>query len=209
MSSGFNTNVRVGERTFHVQTEDRGPHHPQIDTIVYFDGRVLHRRSSSYQELTEAGQATEEVLRRRVEEHHREVIEALRAGSLGIDSTGLETQRAVKTPAHGIDIRLSKFLPVAMAGSATMEIEVSDRLDRQAIAGASIEVTLEGAKEPFRLRGTTDAQGRSQWHFAMPAVGAEGGAFVIKAIVGHADQTIRYSLRPRSKSSASPKTGQK
>ena len=48
MSSGFNTDVRVGDQVFHVQTEDRGPSHPVIDTTVYQNGRVLHRRSSNY-----------------------------------------------------------------------------------------------------------------------------------------------------------------
>ena len=32
MSSGFNTDIKVGEQVFHVQTEDRGPAHPVIDT---------------------------------------------------------------------------------------------------------------------------------------------------------------------------------
>jgi len=34
MSSGFNTDIKVGEQVFHVQTEDRGPAHPIIDTAV-------------------------------------------------------------------------------------------------------------------------------------------------------------------------------
>jgi hypothetical protein len=48
MSSGFNTDIKVGEHVFHVQTEDRGPTHPAIDTLVYQSGRILHRKSSNY-----------------------------------------------------------------------------------------------------------------------------------------------------------------
>jgi hypothetical protein len=43
MLFGHNTNVKAGETTFHVQTEDRGTTNALIDTTVYFQGRVLHR----------------------------------------------------------------------------------------------------------------------------------------------------------------------
>jgi hypothetical protein len=51
MSSGFNTDVQVGEQLFHVQTEDRGPNPYVIDTAVYRSGRVLLRRSTDYEPL--------------------------------------------------------------------------------------------------------------------------------------------------------------
>jgi len=53
MNFGFNSNVRVGDAVYHVQTEDRGPSHPFLDTVVYVAGRVVHKRSSSYQDLTD------------------------------------------------------------------------------------------------------------------------------------------------------------
>ena len=80
MSSGFNTDVKVGTHVFHVQTEDRGPNHPILDTVVYQNGRILHRRASNYEQGADAAPYTPEELRRRVEEQHRAVIEALRSG---------------------------------------------------------------------------------------------------------------------------------
>ncbi len=38
MNFGFNSNVRVGDVMYHVQTEDRGPSHPFLDTVVYHGG---------------------------------------------------------------------------------------------------------------------------------------------------------------------------
>jgi hypothetical protein len=43
MSFGFNSNVRVGEIVYHVQTEQRGKDAAVIDTVVYLSGRVIHR----------------------------------------------------------------------------------------------------------------------------------------------------------------------
>ncbi len=96
MSSGFNTDVRVGERVYHVQTEDRGPNRPVIDTMVYQNGRVVHRRNSNYGHFLDSPEFTHEELRERVEEQHRCVIEDLRAGNLNGGSSGKGT--AQETP---------------------------------------------------------------------------------------------------------------
>src|SRR5580692_7785371 len=94
MSSGFNTDVKVGEHVFHIQTEDRGESHPIIDTAVYQNGRILHRRVFNYASLTVSPSFTSEDLRDRVEDQHRAVIEDLRSGALDseIASASLATQ---------------------------------------------------------------------------------------------------------------------
>ena len=85
MGSGFNTDVRVGDQVFHVQTEDRGPAHPVIDTAIYLQGRVVHRRSTRYNPPTPSVESSDEVLHKRVEEQHRALIEDLRAGKLAAE----------------------------------------------------------------------------------------------------------------------------
>jgi len=40
MLFGHNTNVNVGDTTYHVQTEDRGATNALIDTTVYFMARA-------------------------------------------------------------------------------------------------------------------------------------------------------------------------
>src|SRR5690348_10025500 len=82
MSSGFNTDVRVGDQLYHVQTEDRGPNRLAIDTAVYQQGRVLHRRSSDYAEFAASDEFTAEALHERVEQQHRAIIDELRSGAL-------------------------------------------------------------------------------------------------------------------------------
>src|ERR1700733_10634124 len=85
MSSGFNTDVHVGDQVFHVQTEDRGPSHPVIDTAVYQHGRILHRLASSYREFAQSPDFSADGLGERVEEQHRKVIGDLRAGAFAAE----------------------------------------------------------------------------------------------------------------------------
>jgi len=48
MLTGFNTDVVHDERTFHVQTEDRGKENPVIETLIYEGGRILDARQRRY-----------------------------------------------------------------------------------------------------------------------------------------------------------------
>ncbi len=82
MIFGFNTEVRIGNNVFHVQTEDHGAQKHLIETTVYMGGRLVHRRKVSYEELLESPNFSESEVRSHLEEQHREVIEELRSGSL-------------------------------------------------------------------------------------------------------------------------------
>ena len=79
MNFGFNSNVRIGDAVFHVQTEDRGPSHPFLDTVVYLAGRVIYKRSTSYEKFASGVQAETlaQKLHERLALQHREVIAEL------------------------------------------------------------------------------------------------------------------------------------
>src|SRR3984893_15584020 len=91
MNFGLNSNVRVDNALYHVQTEDRGPAHPFLDTVVYVAGRVVHKRSTSYQDFTGGaaeGEALANPLHKRLSVQHREVIAQLEAGTLALNELG-------------------------------------------------------------------------------------------------------------------------
>src|SRR5882724_4424003 len=82
MLFGHNSNVKVGETVYHVQTEDRGTSHAVIDTMVYQSGRVLHRRANSYADLLPLDATREQALKERVSAQHHAVLDELRSGAL-------------------------------------------------------------------------------------------------------------------------------
>ncbi len=198
MNIGFNTEIQVGEQACHVQTEVHGPARPVIDTVVYVRGRVLHRRSQSYEDEAASAGFNEETLRPRVEEQHRAVIEGLRAGSIPIEA-GPQGARGRKPAA--ISVQLLNPASWAAAGTATLEIEVLSRDDRHPLPGAEIEVKLEGTQGPIRFAGKSDEKGRAQLSFPMPRLGPGGAELVIHAAAGAGQDEIRYALRPKPKAS--------
>ena len=203
MSSGFNTDVRVADRVYHVQTEDRGPHRPVIDTMVYQNGRVVHRRNSNYQHFLDSAQFSHEGLRERVEELHRCVIEDLRAGVLNGDSatSGKAAAQAPEMPA-GIQLQLLNPESWLTAGSITLQVEILRRTDQQPQSAAQVEALIEGSLDEARHSGTTDEQGRVQIRFPMPKLGKGGLALVIQARGEHGSDELRYVMRSNPRPSA-------
>jgi hypothetical protein len=203
MSSGFNTDVRVGDHVFHVQTEDRGPNHPIIDTTVYQNGRVFHRRSSDYREFRESAEFSDDLLRHRVEEQHRVVIEDLRGGPLAGQMAAALEKASV---ASGIQVQLLNPGSWLSAGNVSLDVEIVRRADRQPQGGIEVQAMIEGALSDGHHAGTTDDQGRVRILFPLPPLGKGDLALVIRAKTEAGKDEIRFTMRSRAKtpSAAAP-----
>ena len=203
MNFGFNSNVRVGDAVYHVQTEDRGPSHPFLDTVVYVAGRVVHKRSSSYQDLTDGtakGEALAKQLHERLSQQHHEVMAQLEAGTLQLH--GPEGPPAKVAPADSkkeLEIHLLNPKSWLASGNATLEVELRKKGSDQAIRGAETVVFLEGNQDrATSSHARTDAEGRATLRFPLPAAIAEGTALVIRATTGALQGELRFLLKARS-----------
>jgi hypothetical protein len=196
MSSGFNTDVHVGDHVFHVQTEDRGPSHPVIDTVVYQHGRILHRQASNYEEFAGSAEFSAEVLGERVHDQHKRVIEDLRGGAYAAEiAAALEL--AVRT--GGIQVQLLNPTSWLTGGNVSLDVEILRRADRQPQAGAQVEAAIEGASESSNHAGTSDEQGRVRIEFPLPPLGKGDLALVIHARADAGKDEIRFAMRSRAK----------
>lgn len=196
MSSGFNTDVQVGDYVFHVQTEDRGPAKLLIDTAVYQNGMVLHRRSYDYEQLSKSTGFNPELLAERVELQHRTVIEDLRSGALASEIATAMEQAVL---AAGIQVQLLNPQSWLAGGTVSLEVEVARRADRRPEAGAQVEAVIEGALEESRYRATADESGRTKIEFPLPPLGKGDLALLILASAETGKDEIRFSMRSRLK----------
>lgn len=80
MITGFNTDIKHGDRVFHVQTEDRGASNPIVESLVYVGGQILLSKKSPYADLVAGGKADEAAVRQLMDLQHRRIIEAIRRG---------------------------------------------------------------------------------------------------------------------------------
>jgi hypothetical protein len=215
MSSGFNTDVRVGGQIFHVQTEDRGPSHPVIDTAVYQNGRVLLRRSSNYREFAASPEYSPEGVRQRVEEQHRGIIQELRSGTIAALASppAASAQPAIAPQSENgkksgeMQVQLLNPQSWLSAGRVSLDLEILRRSDRQPWPGAAIEAMIEGSASQDRHQGTSDDQGRARIQFPLPPLGKGDLTLVILASAEGDRDELRFAMRSRDNSkppSASP-----
>ena len=216
---GHNSNVKIGETLYHVQTEDRGTSHAIIDTMVYQSGRVLHRRSKSYGDLLPINAEREETLKQRVSAQHNAVLEELRSGALklpqhvapvaaakpsahGQQSDGKPSVDAALLAAaasHSLALRLLNASTWLAGKRATLQICVFQKSDGIRIAGAQVTARIEGAAEPAQFSTATGLDGSAQLAFDMPRLAGQECALVIDAAHGRDRASLRFQLRAKPK----------
>ena len=80
MIFGFNTDVKVGDTVYHVQTEAHRANHT-FQSTVFVKGQCVGKKSGSYAEASDAEQ-TDQQLHELLKEQHRHVVEAIRSGQI-------------------------------------------------------------------------------------------------------------------------------
>ena len=202
MLFGHNSNVKAGDATFHIQTEDRGTTNALIDTTVYFYGRVLYRRTNNYFDLLPLNPDNEEALKKRLDQQHRAVIEEIRTGALHLalpreEKGSTLTGAANSGSAHAVlSLELINSKTWLTGKRALLQIAVRNG-SQQAVAGATVRAHVDGATPVTEFSIQTDGSGHAQLEFEMPRLTAADAALVIEASHGKAKGQLRFQLRAK------------
>jgi hypothetical protein len=220
MVFGHNTNITIETITYHVQTEDRGETHALIDTTVYYQGRVLHRRTNNYIDLLPMNEDRRPALKLRVDEQHRKVLEEMQSGSLllaiprpaippsqsvvnAIDEpkeTASARGETTKTPVlpRKLNIELINAKSWLAGKQATLQISVKEE-SGVPVAGAKIDVQIDGSAENHTYVAESGIDGQAQVDFAMPKIASAEAAMVIRAEENAGRGQLRFALRAKPK----------
>jgi hypothetical protein len=167
-------------------------------------GRVIHKRSTSYEQYA-AGVDEKELaqkLHERLALQHREVIAQLEAGIIPIPGK-LESAAKKTEDENGLELHLLNPKTWFTSGFVVLEISLEEKLSRQKIADAEVQVFLEHEKHRTPCAETrTDTQGFAMLKFSMPADAADGSSLVVRAT----DNVLFGELRFRLKSKRREKT---
>jgi hypothetical protein len=94
MITGYNTDVRHGNRVFHVQTEDKGMSNPRIETLIYVGGEILDSFRSSYEDLLTSSPVSESTIQSRMDEQHRAIIRDIKNGKYDLTPPDVMEEQA-------------------------------------------------------------------------------------------------------------------
>ena len=202
MLFGHNSNVKAGDTTYYVQTEDRGSTNALIDTTVYFRGRVLHRRTNNYFDLLPLNADSEQVLKQRLDEQHRDVVEELRTGALHLALPQDEKDSALAAAPDSAAAHKVLFLELINAKTwlsgkrALLQVAVRNQTN-QAVEGARVTARVDGAAEISEYASETGPFGHAQFEFDMPWLSGADPALLIEALHGNARGHLRFQLRTK------------
>lgn len=224
MVFGHNTNVKIAGITYHVQTEDRGEAHALIDTTVYYQGRVLHRRTNNYFDLLPSNEDRRQALKLRVDEQHHSVLEEMQSGALqvSVPKPALEPAADLQDALQGTPLAASgrpdagEALAHPVGEPRKLRIELMNRSSwlsgKQAalqvsireengdpVADARIEVHIDGSERQQTYRSDSGIYGQAQIEFEMPRITKGEAVMVIRAEHGRAAGQLRFALRAKSR----------
>jgi hypothetical protein len=176
MITGFNTDVRHGNRVFHVQTEDKGVSNPRIETLIYVGGEILDSYRSSYEDLLTKPPVPEPVIQGRMDEQHRAVIRDIKNGKYDLTPPDLMEKEAFND--RPLDQAILEFLqqegdldtlelvldqPLKPTFGSLFHVQIRARLSQSQspVSGAEVAVKLVSSlkKATGLLSGRTGTDG--------------------------------------------------
>ncbi|HMI51122.1 MAG TPA: hypothetical protein VK525_06395 [Candidatus Saccharimonadales bacterium] len=208
MVFGHNSNVKLGETTYHVQTEDRGVTNALIDTTVHSQGRVLHRRTNNYLDLLPLDADREEALKLRVDEQHRNVMEEIRNGTLQLPVPVVAKRVA---PPAAAPAAVAEIAPLVLTLTnakdwlvgkrATLLVSVR-RASGEIVPGARVTARMDGAAEAQEFTADTNETGDVHLEFDMPRLAGAEAALVIEAAENNVKGQLRFQLKAKPRTPA-------
>lgn len=204
MQFGHNTNVTVGDVRYHVQTEDRGDAQALIDTMVYLNGRVVHRFTTNYQDLLPVDATKESILKQRVDEQHHRVEGQLRTGELKVaEAPAPSAPVAPVAPAAAAEgpklkLRIHNAADWLKGKHASLQIGVRDELGNS-LPRARVIARMEGTAQPVEVSTTTGDDGMARVEFDMPKFVVVEPALILEANFGPVQGRMRLQLKARVK----------
>ncbi len=198
MITGYNTDVRHGNRVFHVQTEDKGIGNPKVETLIYVGGEILDSYRSSYEDMIASG-LKEEVLQTRMDEQHKAIIKDIKNGKYDPTPPDLLEQQAFG--GRPLDQAILEYLqqegevdtlelvldqPLRPTFGEVFRFQVRARLcgSQKAVPGAEVTVKLVSSlkKAVGLASGKTDEEGRYLGEIVLPSSQPGQCAVVVSCI---------------------------
>src|SRR5947209_7208743 len=145
---GFNTDAKVGDTVYHVQSEAR-ENDLLLQTQVFVKGHCIGKRASSYAERMVQPDFSTEQMHELLKAQHRMMLEAVREGRA--ESVFCSDGEVQDVNAGGLAVKWLNSDAVFSTGTAVLKLFVAD-------TGAA----ADGALITSRLALRTDAQIHSQ-----------------------------------------------
>jgi hypothetical protein len=174
---GFNTDVKLADVVYHVQSEAR-QNDLLLQTLVFVKGQCVGKQAFSYaHEISHPGFSTE-AMHELLKTQHKTVIDAIQQGQMSsVLGSGAEVQDV-----GGSGLSLQWKTPAAAANASDLPVSFQVLDSGKPASGAEIVVRGVVASDGMELaRGVADASGEAALSIALTEDVLNRGAVMVQA----------------------------
>jgi hypothetical protein len=188
---GFNTDVKLENATYHVQSEARQAD-LLLQTMVFVKGQCVGKSTTSYAQKTIQPGFTEEATHEMLKTQHKTMVDTIQQGDIATALT--ITGDVVDIEGDGLSLKWTGS-PAIQDGVLAVKLLVSDK--GVTIASAKIWVmhpaSTDSADSPMIMTTVTNADGQSDLAIPINAELEAEQAVIIRATYG--ERSVTRKLR--------------
>jgi hypothetical protein len=191
MIFGFNTDAKVGDTVYHVQSEAR-VNDLLLQTQVFVKGQCIGKRASSYAERSVQPGFKPEDMHELLKQQHRMVLEAVREDrAKEVFCSDGEVQ---DVNAGGLSIRWVNSDETFSSSPAVLQLQVL--LYHKPIDGALVTARLEFSSEAqIHSQSMSEDDGAASLEVELPADDASETALLVRAKTDEKSVTRKFRLK--------------
>ena len=206
----FTTNIEKNQKTYNIQTEDKGKEIAEIETLVYSEGQIMAAWRISYLELLEKG-ADKEMIHRLMQLQHKEIVDQINAGVLSFGKSEIQLRPKKKFDdnldeviidylAKNIEVEELKLnidaaMELKKGNQVIVRVSTRKHITGSPISGAKVIFNLiidTDSKSQELFKGITDSIGRLQATFFIANFEGTGSLVIDADSIWGKGQVIQY-----------------
>ena len=192
MIFGFNTDVKVGDTVYHVQSEARESE-LLLQTQVFVRGRCIGKRAIPYENQSAAGGFTDQQKEQVLREQHRMVLDSVREGKLDEVIDKRETPESLAAVKE-LDLQWLNAASVHQERNLTMRLQVTEG----GLAVPQARLVFRFARPdaaPFYTQTVTDSAGQAEVKIEVDESSLPDSSVLVQA--NHQGRTATRKFRLR------------
>ena len=191
MIFGFNTDVKVGDIVYHVQSEARTAD-LLLQTMIFVRGTCIGKHGSSYAEQSSERNFSDQMIHELLKEQHRNAVQMVREGRL--DEFLRSTAEIQDTQGTGLVLRWLNA--DAATGKQQFSMRLSVTNSGEAAEGALLTCRLARGDAPIHSQGVTEEDGTADLHVDLRGLDQYGEhVLLVRAKHGEKSATRQYRIR--------------
>jgi hypothetical protein len=191
MIFGFNTDAKVGDTVYHVQSEAR-ENDLLLQTQVFVKGHCIGKRASSYAERTVQPGFSVEQMHELLKAQHRMMLEAVRESRA--EELFCSDGEVQDVNAGGLAVKWTNSDTVFSAATAVLKLFVTDL--GVAADGALVTSRLTLSTDaPIHSQSATEVDGTAELEIALPVEATPETAILVRAKYNDKSVTRKFRLK--------------